>query len=119
MRYANIGKRDKNVWQPVIPQPSKYRNKRTNGYASKKEAARAQILKAMEINGEIQNLREQVPFELIPKQDGERACKYIADFVYERGGQTVVEDCKGFKNRVYLLKRKLLKWRFGISVVET
>ncbi len=60
---------------------SKYGNRRTNGYASKREASRAQELRLLEKAGKIHNLREQVPFELIPKQDGERARKYVADFV--------------------------------------
>jgi hypothetical protein len=108
---------------------SKYGNKKTNGYASKKEAARAQMLKAMEINGEIIQLREQVPFELIPAQyeNGkcvERACKYVADFVYVLPGYrpfqdiTVVEDTKGYREPVYRLKRKLMLKVHGIRIRE-
>ena len=38
-------------------------------------------------------------FELIPKQAGEQACKYKADFVYHMAdtGKMVVEDVKGCK----------------------
>lgn len=75
-------------------------------------------------SGEISELREQVPFELIPKQyddNGkvcEHACKYIADFVYTQNGETVVEDTKGLKTEVYKIKRKLMLFRYGIRIKE-
>jgi hypothetical protein len=103
---------------------SKYRNKRTNGYASKREAKRAAELKLLEKAGEITNLREQVAFELIPKQQGERACKYVADFVYwhrHEGmtpGEEIVEDAKGYRDPVYRIKRKLMLHVHGIRVRE-
>jgi hypothetical protein len=81
--------------------------------------------------GAISDLKEQVKFELIPKQDGERACSYIADFVYRfpvgidtvNGGkryETVVEDVKSpiSKTPAYRIKRKLMKFVHGITVVE-
>ena len=40
----------------------KYRNKRTNGFASKKEAARYEQLAFMQKVGIIANLRTQVPY---------------------------------------------------------
>src|SRR6185436_15002549 len=46
------------------PKPSKYKNEKTDGYASKKEARRAAELKLMEKSGRIRNLREQVVYEL-------------------------------------------------------
>ena len=110
--------------------PSKYRNKPTNGYASKREAERAFRLKLMQEAGAIRNLREQVKFLLIPKQDGERACSYIADFSYEEPSfaesqaghgvwREVVEDCKGMRTDVYVIKRKLMQMVHGIKVRET
>jgi hypothetical protein len=106
---------------------SKYSNRKTNGYASAREARRAAELKLMEKAGEIRGLLEQPKYELIPKQCDaqgkviERACHYVGDFAYFdcKTGQRVVEDSKGFKNRVYLLKRKLLLQRHGIQVRET
>jgi hypothetical protein len=100
---------------------SKYRNKRTNGYASKREAKRAAELRLLEKAGEIEDLREQVPFVLIPKQDGERACKYVADFVYAEmpSGVRIIEDCKGMKTDVYKIKRKLMLKVHGIRIRET
>lgn len=110
---------------------SKYHSNKAeyNGikFDSKKEMNRYKELNDMQERGEISNLRLQVPFELIPSQriDGrcvERACKYIADFVYERGGETVVEDVKGYRQStaysVYAIKRKLMLEKYGIRVVE-
>ena len=102
---------------------NKYGNKRVvvDGirFDSKREAARWQELKLLERAGEIKGLERQVEYELIPKQPGERAVKYIADFRYiDHDGKTVVEDTKGVKTPVYILKRKLLLWVHGIRVVE-
>ena len=75
----------------------------------------------------IKNLRRQVPYVLIPTQrDGkgrviEREVKYIADFVYpDSNGATVVEDAKSkaTKTKEYILKRKLLLYRYGLQIVE-
>ena len=103
---------------------SKYRNIKTDGYASKREARRAQELKLLERIGDISELREQVPFELLPsmsRADGskERSTKYIADFVYEENGAQIVEDCKGCKTDVYILKRKMMLFLHGITIRES
>lgn len=102
---------------------NKYGNKRVvvDGirFDSKREAARWQELKLLERAGEIKGLERQVEYELIPKQPGERAVKYIADFRYiDHDGKTVVEDTKGVKTPVYILKRKLMLQVHGIRVVE-
>ena len=107
------------------PLPSKYGNKRTDGYASKREAKRAAALKIMAASGAITDLREQVPYLLVPKavDSGgrviERAAHYIADFVYLRDGTEVVEDCKGMRTPEYVLKRKLMLMVHGIRITET
>lgn len=105
---------------------SKYKNRKTviDGIAfdSKKEAARYGELQFLAKAGAIQDLRLQVPFELIPKQIRERAVKYIADFVYTENGQMVVEDTKSEitrANPTYILKRKLLLWVHGLRIKET
>ena len=88
-------------------------------FDSKAEAARWQELQLLERAGEIAELERQVEYELIPKQKGERAVKYIADFRYkDHEGETVVEDTKGVKTPVYILKRKLLLWVHGIRIRE-
>jgi hypothetical protein len=103
----------------AAPAKSKFGNVKTDGYASKREYKRAQQLHAEQACGLISDLQEQVPFLLIPKQDGERKCEYVADFVYVRDGVRVVEDCKGFRTDIYRLKRKLLQFVHGIRVVES
>ena len=101
---------------------SKYKNVKTTidgiTFDSKKEATRYAELKLLARSGLIQNLRLQVPFELIPKQDGERAVKYITDFVYTENGETVVEDVKGIKTDVYKIKKKLMLKVHGLRIKE-
>ena len=101
---------------------SKYHAKKTtvNGivFDSKKEALRYAELLLLESAGAIQNLRRQVSYELIPKQKGERACHYVADFIYDENGGTVVEDVKGVRTDAYRIKRKLMLWRYGIRIKE-
>lgn len=98
---------------------SKYGNRKTGGYHSKKESRRAEELKLLEKIGAISDLKEQVRFEVIPKQDGERAAHYISDFVYTENGRQVVEDTKGFRTPDYVLKRKLMKLVHGITITES
>ena len=100
----------------------KYKNVKTTidgiTFDSKKESARYAELKLLARSGLIQNLRLQVPYELIPKQPGERAVKYIADFVYTENGETVVEDVKGVRTDVYRLKKKLMLKVHGLRIKE-
>lgn len=102
---------------------SKYGNIRTGNYASKKEAARAQALKVLERAGVIQDLREQVAFVIAPAVmiNGRKssARKYIADFVYTEDGKQVVEDTKGVKTDIYILKRHLMKSVLFVDILET
>lgn len=98
---------------------TKYRNRKVGGYASAREARRAADLKLLEQTGYIMDLREQVEFELIPKQNGERSVRYVADFVYrDYDGNHVVEDVKGIRTPAYIIKRKLMLFRLGIKVKE-
>ena len=90
-------------------------------YDSELEYARFIFLSNRQKEGEISDLRRQVEYLLIPAQYGteirhlktkdkevrvllERPCSYIADFVYERNGKTIVEDCKG-EDKKYKGKR--------------
>lgn len=119
---------------------NKYHNRKYSAdgevFDSKKEYQRWQELKLLEKAGEITELRRQVPFELLPNQREpdkigprggrkpgriiERKALYIADFVYkDRTGREVVEDCKGMRTKDYILKRKLLLFRFGIRILES
>jgi len=92
-------------------------------FDSVKEYKRFCELTLLERAGEITELQRQVKFMLIPSQkiDGkvvERPVHYIADFVYQEDGHTVVEDTKGFKTKDYILKRKLMLHVHGIRIRE-
>ena len=76
-------------------------------------------LRLLERAGRISDLKRQVSYELIPKQEGERSCKYVADFVYHEGGKLVVEDAKGHKTEAYKIKKKLMLWVHNIRIKET
>lgn len=95
----------------------------------------------MERAGQITDLQLQVPFVLIPTQYEEvvtytpkqhkekrekkiieRKLEYIADFVYTKDGEVIVEDVKGFKKSeayaTFVIKRKLMLYIHGIKVKE-
>jgi hypothetical protein len=106
---------------------NKYHNKTTttfdgNVHDSRKEATRWSELLILERAGVISDLKRQVRYELIPKQEGERDVYYIADFEYIENGKKVVEDVKGYKEglayRVFVIKRKLMLYIHGIKVRE-
>lgn len=106
---------------------SKYHAKKTcvDGitFDSKREADRYLVLKSMEEDGAIEDLRRQVRYELVPAFDVDgRHCRpvyYVADFVYVEDGKEVVEDVKGMRTDVYRLKSKLFARRYGKSIRET
>lgn len=117
---------------------NKYRNTKTivDGieFDSRKEAARYKELKLLEAAGEISNLEMQVKFVLIPIQREpdfvgvrggikkgkviEKECSYLADFVYIRDGEVIVEDTKGIRTKDYIIKRKLMLYLLGIRIQE-
>ncbi|MGR5595236.1 DUF1064 domain-containing protein [Bacteroides thetaiotaomicron] len=114
---------------------AKYNNVKIDGYDSKKEYRRAKELKLLEKKGIITGLQEQVKYELISPQyrfyevQGvrkmlrkkellERGVYYIADFVYYRDGEYVVEDTKGVRTKEYIIKRKLMLYVHGIRIKE-
>lgn len=122
---------------------NKYGNKKimtSDGtFDSRKEYFRFKELSLLERAGAIQNLKRQVKYVLIPAQYEpstevykrgekkgqpkpgkmiEKECAYIADFVFEENGKTVVEDTKGFKTKDYIIKRKLMLYIHGIRINE-
>ena len=127
---------------------AKYNNKKVlrdgECFDSVKEYKRFCELSILERAGIITNLKRQVAFELIPAQYEEtttgefykrgdlkgqpkikRVCiensvVYNADFVYTENGETVVEDTKSkaTKTKDYIIKRKLLLWKYGIKIRE-
>ena len=101
---------------------SKYNARWTNCgshlHASKKEAIRCSELQALEKGKLINDLQQQVPFKLIVHQ--QLVGKYVADFTYYLPhGPRIVEDCKGMRTALYILKRKLMKACLGITIKET
>lgn len=102
-------------------------------FDSKREYKRWLVLKDMERLGLISSLKRQVSYELIPTQKldaprynkktkkyqrSEISVRYIADFVYEEDGKTVIEDAKGMQTDTYKIKRKLMKFIHGIEIRE-
>lgn len=107
----------------------KYHNQKVtmgdHSFDSKKELNRYLELSMLQKAGEISGLRCQVKYVLIPAQRDtetgkvvERECAYVADFVYQKGDETVVEDTKGFRTKDYILKRKMMLWFHGIRIRE-
>ena len=92
-------------------------------FDSQHEANRYAELKMLERAGLISQLRLQVKYAIVEphkREDGttERAAYYIADFAYFNGDREVVEDAKGFRTPEYILKRKLMLEKYGITVHE-
>lgn len=91
-------------------------------FDSRREANRYAELMVMQRAGLISDLQRQEEFVLIPKCGKERAAKYHADFSYidTATGNKVVEDVKSraTKTKDYILRRKLMNWRFGIEIQE-
>ena len=102
----------------------KYNAQRTevDGFVfdSKREARRYQELQLLERAGQIEHLELQPIFDI--SVNGQKICKYIADFRYmdlaPGSAGVVVEDSKGVKTDVYKLKKKLVKAVYGIDVKE-
>jgi hypothetical protein len=111
---------------------SKYRNTKCewNGekFDSKRELARYQELLLLQKAGKISELERQVVFVLAPavrlackNNRMKAALRFVADFRYRDilREELVTEDCKGMRNRVYEIKRHLLKAIHGIDILET
>lgn len=67
--------------------------------------------------GIITDLEMQPKFDLIV--NGQKVCRYIADFRYERNGEVIVHDVKGMRTPVYNLKKKLMAACLNIEIFET
>lgn len=106
-------------------------------FDSRKEAAYYLHLKTLLIAGEIEDLRMQVPYELLPaiyetqtvhlktkdktvEKCVQKAVHYVADFVYKdvATGEEKIVDTKGFRTKDYILKKKMMRALRGIAIVE-
>ena len=89
-------------------------------FDSQTEMNRYSELKMLERTGSVSNVRTQVEFELQPSFKDfsgktQRAIKYIADFVYEKNGKTIVEDVKSNMTATlpqYILKKKMFMFKY-------
>jgi hypothetical protein len=106
---------------------NKYGNKRCeyNGikFQSKKEMERWKELILLQFCNEISDLKRQERFEIMPRYENQRPTYYVADFVYfdNKSENCIIEDVKSEatrKNKVYILKKKLMKLYWGIDIVE-
>ena len=111
-----------NIVKKKAGETKKYFNKKTiiDGitFASKLEAKRYTELKLLEQQGIIKDLKLQPTYDLIPsfKKDNKtyRKSTYKADFSYFdiENNKIVIEDTKGFKTPVYMLKKKLFEYNY-------
>lgn len=105
---------------------SKYGNRRTEAYVtgfgpmtfdSQREATRAIELALLFRARKITDLQFQPRFACVVETL--KVCDYVADFSYrDEKGELVVEDAKGVRTSVYMLKKKLVKACHGIEVRE-
>jgi hypothetical protein len=113
----------------ACPAPkSKYRNKRVEidgiTFDSKWESQRYGELRNLERLGVIQMLRVHEAFGLHVMSKGGspvRIAAYVADFMYVRNRETVIEDAKSAPTRrkeAYVLKRKHFEAEYGLPIVE-
>ena len=91
-------------------------------FGSKKEFERYLILQDMEKKGEIEKLKMQHEFVLIPDNEVFKGVKYIADFYYWKDHRPVIEDVKGLRRgaaySLYVIKKKLMYHNFKIIIQE-
>lgn len=134
MAFSNrFGKREKG---------KKYNNTKVEydgiKFDSKKEMQRYLVLKTAEENGLISNLQLQVRFELIPAVREEYIehlktkdkvktrtlqlpITYTCDFMYDKEGETIIEDIKASPKMLpkeYTLKKKMMFALKGIKIKE-
>lgn len=88
-------------------------------FDSKKESERYVFLKQKEALGQIENLQCHVTFPV--RYDGALLFRYIADFMYDKDGESVVEDVKGSAwtvTPVFKLKKRILAAMMNVHVRE-
>jgi hypothetical protein len=82
-------------------------------FASKKEAKRYRELKTLQELGEILFFLRQVPFHL------QAGVKYVCDFlVFWTNGEVTIEDVKGIKTDMYIVKKKMVEATYPITIME-
>lgn len=105
---------------------AKFGNTRQGQFDSLKEARAYEqfvvMMKATDEAERVVSIEHHVRYEVIPKQPGERAAFYEADFrVTYADGRVEVYDAKSAITRrepKYVLKRKLMLQVHGIKIIE-
>lgn len=87
-------------------------------FASESEAKRYAQLLLQQRQGMISGLTLQPTFPV--KINGILVFTYRGDFQYQRNGESITEDVKpkGFRDPVYLLKKKAVEASFGVEIKE-
>lgn len=82
-------------------------------FASRKEAKRYIELRLLEKSGELLFFLRQVPFHLPAN------VKYVCDFLCFWKDETVtIEDVKGIKTPLYILKKKQVEATYPVKIME-
>ena len=82
-------------------------------FASKKEAKRYLELLALKRLGEVVFFLRQVPFHLTG------GVKYVCDYlVFWKDGEVTIEDVKGMRTDMYILKKKQVETLYPITITE-
>lgn len=87
-------------------------------FPSKRQASRYAGLKMLLHCKLIADLELEPRFQIVV--NGCKICTYVADFRYRdtSNDRVCVEDVKGFRTPVYILKRKLTEALYGIRILE-
>lgn len=130
---AKMGKQAKENKLHNVPTSRCLQGGKLIRFPSQREARRFDQLMLQLRAGMIRNLKLQQSYTLqaayiTPEGERVRGITYRADFSYERAtapdaiGEAywflVVEDAKGKRTDVYIMKKKLMKERLGIDIVE-
>ncbi|WPX99507.1 DUF1064 domain-containing protein [Candidatus Megaera polyxenophila] len=82
-------------------------------FASLKERKRYRELKFLQEKGEVLFFLRQTPFHL------KGGVKYVCDFlVFWTNGEITIEDVKGVKTDMYILKKKMVEATYPITITE-
>lgn len=82
-------------------------------FSSKKEAKRYRALLLLKESGELLFFLRQTPWHLPGK------VKYYSDFFcFWKDGTATVEDVKGIKTSMYILKKKQVEALYGVVITE-
>lgn len=82
-------------------------------FASKKERKRYRELKILQNTGEVLFFLRQVPFHL------EAGVKYVCDYlVFWTNGEVTIEDVKGIKTDMYIVKKKMVEAIYPVTIRE-